>query len=139
QITPVKHFPSRRVDYPAARPSKVSRRALGMTWSTARSPSTGTGPVAATGRGPSFPFSKDLTAPLTWRDSRARRPRGRPVLPSHPGGCPLRPLFDAGWRQRALQGDPAAVRALADAVLQPLYGFCLYRVGRNPHLCEEVV
>jgi len=51
----------------------------------------------------------------------------------------LRPPFDAGWRQRALGGDPAAVRALAEAVLQPLYSFCLYRVGRNPHLCEEVV
>src|SRR5262249_58028379 len=25
------------------------------------------------------------------------------------------------------------------AVLQPLYHFCLYRVGRNRHLCEEVV
>jgi RNA polymerase sigma-70 factor (ECF subfamily) len=28
---------------------------------------------------------------------------------------------------------------LANAVLQPLYSFCLYRVGRNQHLCEEVV
>jgi RNA polymerase sigma-70 factor (ECF subfamily) len=28
---------------------------------------------------------------------------------------------------------------MVGAVLQPLYGFCLYRVGRNQHLCEEVV
>jgi RNA polymerase sigma-70 factor (ECF subfamily) len=47
--------------------------------------------------------------------------------------------FDEGWRQRALRGDAAAVRQLATAALQPLYGFCLYRVGRNQHLCEEVV
>jgi RNA polymerase sigma-70 factor (ECF subfamily) len=31
------------------------------------------------------------------------------------------------------------VRAFAEAMLRPLYGFCLYRVGRNQHLCEEVV
>ncbi len=47
--------------------------------------------------------------------------------------------FDAGWRERALRGDAAAVQALADVALQPLYAFCLYRVGRNEHLCEEVV
>jgi RNA polymerase sigma-70 factor (ECF subfamily) len=51
----------------------------------------------------------------------------------------LRTTFDADWRRRALRGDAAAVQALADAVLQPLYGFCFYRVGRNRHLCEEVV
>jgi RNA polymerase sigma-70 factor, ECF subfamily len=28
---------------------------------------------------------------------------------------------------------------LVDAVLGPLYAFCLYRVGRNRHFCEEVV
>src|SRR5262245_53800958 len=28
---------------------------------------------------------------------------------------------------------------MADALLEPLYRFCLYRVGRNAHLCEEVV
>ncbi len=27
----------------------------------------------------------------------------------------------------------------AQAMLKPLYNFCLYRVGRNCHLCEEVV
>jgi RNA polymerase sigma-70 factor, ECF subfamily len=47
--------------------------------------------------------------------------------------------FDARWRRRALAGDADAVKALADAVLEPLYRFCLYRVGRNAHLCEEVV
>jgi RNA polymerase sigma-70 factor (ECF subfamily) len=51
----------------------------------------------------------------------------------------LHPIFDAGWRGRALRGDADAVRALADTTLRPLYGFCLYRVGRNRHLCEEVV
>jgi RNA polymerase sigma-70 factor (ECF subfamily) len=51
----------------------------------------------------------------------------------------LRPIFDADWRTRALRGDAAAVQALADALLEPLYRFCLYRVGRNRHLCEEVV
>ena len=51
----------------------------------------------------------------------------------------MRPIFDAAWRRRALAGDADAVRTFAEAVLQPLYGFCLYRVGRNVHLCEEVV
>jgi RNA polymerase sigma-70 factor (ECF subfamily) len=47
--------------------------------------------------------------------------------------------FDEAWRQRALRGDTVAVKQLAAAALQPLYSFCLYRVGRNQHLCEEVV
>jgi RNA polymerase sigma-70 factor, ECF subfamily len=47
--------------------------------------------------------------------------------------------FDDAWRQRALAGEPAAVHALADMALPPLYHFCLYRVGRDRHLCEEVV
>jgi RNA polymerase sigma-70 factor (ECF subfamily) len=51
----------------------------------------------------------------------------------------VRPIFDAAWRRRALAGDADAVKAFAEAMLQPLYGFCLYRVGRNHHLCEEVV
>jgi RNA polymerase sigma-70 factor (ECF subfamily) len=51
----------------------------------------------------------------------------------------LQPIFDAAWRRRALAGDADAVTALAQAVLRPLYGFCLYRVGGNRHLCEEVV
>jgi RNA polymerase sigma factor (sigma-70 family) len=48
-------------------------------------------------------------------------------------------VFDAAWRARALRGDTEAIQALMDAALAPLYGFCLYRVGRNSHLCEEVV
>jgi len=51
----------------------------------------------------------------------------------------LRPTFDASWRRRALAGDAGAVKRLAEAALEPLYRFCLYRVGRNHHLCEEVV
>jgi RNA polymerase sigma-70 factor, ECF subfamily len=51
----------------------------------------------------------------------------------------LDPIFDAAWRQQALQGDPAAVQVLADSALKPLFAFCLYRVGRDRHLCEEVV
>jgi RNA polymerase sigma-70 factor (ECF subfamily) len=51
----------------------------------------------------------------------------------------LQAIFDAAWRRRALSGDAEAVKALADAVLEPLYRFCLYRVGRNAHVCEDVV
>ena len=51
----------------------------------------------------------------------------------------MRPIFDADWRARALHGDAPAVQMMADALLEPLYRFCLYRVGRNRHLCEEVV
>jgi RNA polymerase sigma-70 factor, ECF subfamily len=51
----------------------------------------------------------------------------------------LHPIFDAAWRAQALAGDAAAVRTMTDSVLQPLYAFCLYRVGRNRHLCEEIV
>ena len=51
----------------------------------------------------------------------------------------MQPIFDALWRAEALAGGPAAVRRLAEAAIGPLYRFCLYRVGRNHHLCEEVV
>ena len=51
----------------------------------------------------------------------------------------MQPIFDAAWRNEALSGDAGAVQTLADAVLQPLYAFSLYRVGRKRHLCEEVV
>jgi RNA polymerase sigma-70 factor (ECF subfamily) len=51
----------------------------------------------------------------------------------------LRPVFNADWKARALAGNADAVQALADAALAPLYNFCLYRVGRDRHLCEEVV
>lgn len=48
-------------------------------------------------------------------------------------------VFDETWRRRALQGDESAVKLLLAHVLQPLYRFCLYRVGKNQHWCEEVV
>jgi RNA polymerase sigma-70 factor (ECF subfamily) len=51
----------------------------------------------------------------------------------------LRPVFNAEWKARALGGNAEAVQALAEAALAPLYNFCLYRVGRDRHLCEEVV
>ena len=51
----------------------------------------------------------------------------------------LQSNFDEAWRRKALKGEPAAVQHLLDGVLQPLYSFCLYRVGKNPHWCEEVV
>ena len=47
--------------------------------------------------------------------------------------------FTAAWRARALAGDREAVCALVEGALEPLYRFCFYRVGRNRHLCEEVV
>jgi RNA polymerase sigma-70 factor, ECF subfamily len=47
--------------------------------------------------------------------------------------------FDTNWRRRALEGNAAAISDLADTVMPPLYAFCLYRVGRNRHVCEEVV
>jgi RNA polymerase sigma-70 factor (ECF subfamily) len=51
----------------------------------------------------------------------------------------LQAAFDSTWRSKALAGDALAVCALTESALQPLYAFCLYRVGRNHHLCEEVV
>jgi RNA polymerase sigma-70 factor (ECF subfamily) len=51
----------------------------------------------------------------------------------------LRSIFDSQWRTRALRGDAEAVNLLANEVLDPLFRFCFYRVGRNRHLCEEVV
>ena len=51
----------------------------------------------------------------------------------------MRSIFHQRWRARALAGDSEAIDALARAALEPLYRFCLYRVGRNRHLCEEVV
>ncbi|MCI0460770.1 MAG: sigma-70 family RNA polymerase sigma factor [Gemmataceae bacterium] len=51
----------------------------------------------------------------------------------------MRSIFDSAWRKRALDGDANAIKALTDEILPPLYRFCLYRVGRNRHLCEEVV
>ena len=48
-------------------------------------------------------------------------------------------IFDARWHRRALAGEADAVTALAEATMGPLYRFCLYRVGRDRHLCEDVV
>ena len=48
-------------------------------------------------------------------------------------------IFDNPWHHCALAGSPQAIDALALAALGPLYRFCFYRVGRNRHLCEEVV
>src|SRR5436309_3034301 len=59
--------------------------------------------------------------------------------PKRKGGRGLQNNFDAAWRTAALHGDAEAVKRLVSAALQPLYSFCLYRVGRNSHLCEEVV
>jgi RNA polymerase sigma-70 factor (ECF subfamily) len=51
----------------------------------------------------------------------------------------LQAIFDATWHRRALSGAGDAIEALADAVLQPLYCFCYYRLARDRHRCEEVV
>ncbi len=51
----------------------------------------------------------------------------------------LHMVFDTGWKMRALEGDAEAVRRLAHHALEPLFRFCFYRVGKNRHLCEEVV
>jgi RNA polymerase sigma-70 factor (ECF subfamily) len=51
----------------------------------------------------------------------------------------LHNVFDETWRRKALQGDETAVKLLLAHVLKPLYGFCLYRVGKNQHWCEEIV
>lgn len=47
--------------------------------------------------------------------------------------------FDAAWKRRATDGDAQAIHELVDAALEPLFRYCFYRVGRNRHLCEEVV
>jgi RNA polymerase sigma factor (sigma-70 family) len=51
----------------------------------------------------------------------------------------LRQDFDHRWHQAALAGQSEAIDRLARTALGPLYRFCLYRVGGNGHLCEEVV
>jgi len=51
----------------------------------------------------------------------------------------LQSIFDEAWRRKALRGEQAAIQILLQQVLQPLYSFCLYRVGKNKHWCEEVV
>ena len=66
---------------------------------------------------------------------RNRRPRNASVQLEDR----VNPTFDLAWRTKALSGDPTAISRLASAALVPLYSFCLYRVGRNRHVCEEVV
>ena len=61
------------------------------------------------------------------------------VAHSSEPGVDHRPTFDPAWQRRALAGDMDAINAMVDASLEPLYRFCLYRVGKNRHLCEEVV
>lgn len=51
----------------------------------------------------------------------------------------MRAIFDETWRRQALDGHAPAVELLAVEMLQPLYRFCLYRLGRDRHLCEDVV
>jgi RNA polymerase sigma-70 factor, ECF subfamily len=51
----------------------------------------------------------------------------------------LEPVFDHTWQRKARHGDEAAVKLLLAHVLKPLYRFCLYRVGKNQHWCEEIV
>jgi RNA polymerase sigma-70 factor (ECF subfamily) len=51
----------------------------------------------------------------------------------------LQRTFDDAWHRAALAGEAWATDRLARAALEPLYRFCLYRVGRNRQLCEEVV
>ena len=49
------------------------------------------------------------------------------------------PTFDVAWKRRATAGDMDAIGEMVGASLEPLFRFCLYRVGKNRHLCEEVV
>jgi RNA polymerase sigma-70 factor (ECF subfamily) len=49
------------------------------------------------------------------------------------------PTFDVAWKRRATAGEMDAIGEMVDASLEPLFRFCLYRVGKNRHLCEEVV
>ncbi len=51
----------------------------------------------------------------------------------------MQSVFDDTWRRQAMHGEEPAIQTLLAQVLQPLYGFCLYRVGKNRHWCEEIV
>ena len=55
------------------------------------------------------------------------------------GGETLQPIFDASWHRRTWPATARRSTSLAQAALGPLYRFCFYRLGRNRHLCEEVV
>jgi RNA polymerase sigma-70 factor, ECF subfamily len=50
----------------------------------------------------------------------------------------LAAIFDRRWQRKALKGDSEAIALLARQVLEPLYRFCLHRVGRNHALAEDV-
>jgi RNA polymerase sigma factor (sigma-70 family) len=51
----------------------------------------------------------------------------------------LEKTFDSAWHLAAKRGMLEAISRLATEMLGPLYRFCLYRVGCDPHVCEEVV
>jgi RNA polymerase sigma-70 factor (ECF subfamily) len=51
----------------------------------------------------------------------------------------LQSTFDSTWHENAMAGSDDAVVALARACTEPLYRFCYHRIGRNQHLCEEIV
>jgi len=51
----------------------------------------------------------------------------------------LQANFDAAWRTDAIAGRPEAIAALAAEAVTPLYRFCYYRVGKDRHVCEDVV
>ena len=51
----------------------------------------------------------------------------------------MEPIFDTRWRRKALAGDAEAIELLAAEAIEPLFRFCLYRLGRDRHLCEDVV
>lgn len=78
-----------------------------------------------------FRIAKDFPAPRTY----TRIGTLYPVS----GRVRVNAIFDDNWRRRALAGEQPAVTLLASEALGPLYRFCFYRVGRDRHLCEEVV
>jgi RNA polymerase sigma-70 factor, ECF subfamily len=48
-------------------------------------------------------------------------------------------LTGSALKRGILEGDTAALRALHDAHVRPLYAFCFFRLGRDHHATEEVV
>ena len=55
------------------------------------------------------------------------------------GVSTLQANFDAAWRTDAIAGRAEAIAALAAQAVTPLYRFCYYRVGKDCHVCEDVV
>ncbi len=47
--------------------------------------------------------------------------------------------FDQRWKCAAVSGEEAAIKRLAEFALGPVYRFCLYRLGGDEHLTEDVV